>query len=148
MPENHWNAEIFEVVKAEHEELAELLDAIRGALSSAERERNQIEGLVERLSTAVALHFEHEESGGYLQEALDRAPRFTGQADSLRLQHDGLREEIEKLRMLLHSGVESAAWWTRIDSDFQRFASQLLQHEHAENQLLQQAFTDDIGTGD
>lgn len=148
MPGNDWSIKLLEVVKSEHEELADLLAETRDALSADDRNRHQIEDLVARLSGEVESHFGHEERGGYFQEALARAPRYTAQAEALLNQHEALLEDVEKLRLLLRSGVESAAWWTRIESDFHKFATELLDHEHAENKLLQEAFTDDLGVGD
>ena len=56
--------------------------------------------------------------------------------------------EQQKLRLLVHSGIESPTYWAKIETDFGQFASRLLAHEHAENRVLQEAFTSDIGTGD
>ena len=148
MSSENWEHEFFEIMKAEHQELATVLREIRSAVSSEDRNRNQVEDLITRLSELMEVHFRHEEEGGYLKEALERAPRFTSKAESLLDQHEALQEEIEKLRLLVHSGMESQAWWTRIESDFHTFSDRLLNHEHAENKVVLEAFTDDIGTGD
>ena len=120
----------------------------RDALSSEDRTKHQLEGLFTRLAEILETHFRHEEQGGYLKEALRRAPHLITRTDALLEQHQSLSEQVETLRLLAHSGVESPAWWSRVESDFQKFASQLLNHEHAENNVIQEAFTEDIGTGD
>ena len=148
MSADTWNHEFFQVVKSEHEELTEILDEVRSALAAVDRTKNRVEDLITRLSDVVETHFRHEEHGGYLKDALERAPRLSAQADVLLDQHDGLLEEVEKLRLLVHSGVESPTWWTKIEADFLEFAKRLLDHEHAENKVLQEAFTSDIGSGD
>ena len=144
----NWEHEFFEVMQTEHKQLTDLLTEIGATVSAQERDKNHVTDLISRLSELVESHFSHEERGGYLKDALERAPRLTPQAELLLDQHAPLQEEVEKLRLLVHSGVESAAWWTRIESDFHKFASRLINHEHAENMLVQEAYTEDIGTGD
>jgi DNA repair ATPase RecN len=136
------------LIKGEHEEIAEVLAELRNSLSDTDRDRDLVDELVTRLRELVEIHFRHEEHNGYLKDALERAPRLAGQADILIEQHEALLEEIEKLRILVHSGVESPSWWSRIESDFHKFASRLISHEHSEVKLVQEAFTVDIGTAD
>ena len=148
MSSNNWDHELFELMQEEHKELTDLLAEIRTALSAENRTKNQVDDSMTRLCDLVEAHFSHEEQGGYMKEALERAPRYTTRAGALLDQHEALQDDIEKLRLLVHSGVESSAWWIRIQSDFHEFASRLLKHEHAETEVLQRAYTDDIGTSD
>ena len=148
MSADTWNHEFFQVVKSEHEELTEILDEVRVAISAGDRTKNRVEDVISRLSDVVETHFRHEEHGGYLKEAVERAPRLTAQAEVLLDQHESLLEQVEKLRLLVHSGIESPTWWTRIEADYHEFAARLIDHEHAENRVLQEAFTSDIGSGD
>ncbi len=143
-----WDQELFELMQSEHRELAEVLVQIRDAVSVRVCTKIQLEDLMTRLCELVESHFNQEEQGGYLKEALDRAPHYAAKAESLLAEHRALQEDVEKIRLLVHSGVESSAWWIHINSDFNNFASQLQNHEHAEVQVLQGAFTEDIGTKD
>ena len=79
---------------------------------------------------------------------MNQTSRFVPQADALLEEHQVLSEQVETLRLLAHSGVESPAWWLRIESDFEKFSSRLLNHEQAENKVIQEASTQDIRTGD
>ncbi len=148
MSSNDWDQELFDLMKSEHKELADVLVLIRDAVSARECTKIHLEDLVTRLCELVDTHFSHEEQGGYLKEALDRAPHYSAKAEKLLAEHRSLQEDVEKLRLLVHSGVESAAWWIHIEADFNKFASQLQIHEHAEVGVLQGAFTLDIGTKD
>lgn len=148
MPADQWGHESFELMKAEHEELAKALTELRDAVGAPNRDRNHISGLLARLCDLVESHFSHEERGGYLKDALNRAPRFSAQAALLLEQHEALQEELEKLRLLVHAGVETPGWWTRVESDLHQFATRLVNHEHAENKVVQEAYTVDIGTND
>ena len=144
-PSDH---DFFEVMKDEHQELSSVLASVRAEVSAIGRDKKDLEVLTARLRELVETHFAHEERGGFLKEAIDRAPHFVTQAAVLQEEHEELLEDIEKLRILVHSGVESPAWWSRVEADFRSFAARLLHHEHAENKIVQEAFTVDIGTGD
>ncbi|MDC0936229.1 hypothetical protein OAS39_08065 [Pirellulales bacterium] len=137
-----------ELMKSEHEELTQALHDTNAELHSADRQRIRINDKVLHLSELVESHFRHEEQGGYMKEALTRAPRLGPLAEILQEQHVELQEEIDKLRLLVHSGVESLSWWERIRADFDHFATRLRTHEHAETELFQEAFNREIGAGD
>lgn len=148
MSEHTWSQAQYQIMQAEHDELQELLDRCLRLVGSTPSQRKHVDLLVSQLSELVENHFRHEEKGGYLKVAVERAPRLSPRAEALREQHDLLQEEIDKLRMLVHSGVESPSWWARIREDLRQFAQRLHSHEEAENDLVQEAFNDDIGVGD
>jgi hemerythrin len=148
MVDNRLDERFYEVMKAEHRELGIILGDIRDEVSAQTRSKTKLENLIGRLRELVEAHFSHEERGGYLKEALERAPRFIVQAAVLQDQHETLLEEVEKLRLLVHSGIESPAWWNRVESDFRAFAGRFMNHEQDENKIVQEAFTVDIGAAD
>jgi len=139
---------LFEVMKAEHEELGALLREVRGQITSPDRTKREMAKSVAQLADLCGMHFNREEEGGYLREALLASPWLAEQVRTLREEHEALLEAIESLRVLTQSGVESPAWWTRVRDDFEQFAVGLGQHEAKENLLVQQAFCDDLGQGD
>ena len=148
MSDNIYNPKLSEMMLSEHKELANVLAEIREAISAPERTKNQVDDLMTRLCELVETHFSNEEQGGYLKDALQQAPHYREQARTLLEQHEALLEDVKKLRVLAHSGVESSAWWIHIESNFHKFASALDKHEHAEIKVVQQAYTEDIGTKD
>jgi hypothetical protein len=46
------------------------------------------------------------------------------------------------------TGDGSAEWWQNLDEAFHGLSKDLMHHENHENQILQDAYTDDIGAGD
>lgn len=140
--------EAVEQMRVEHEQLRHLLKEISAALKGNSRQQRQIDRLMVQLSELVESHFRHEEEGGYLKTALARAPHLAIKAEKLREQHAMLLEEIDKLGMLVHSGVESPAWWSRVEGDLHQIEVNMRHHEEAEIDLLQKAFSEDIGGGD
>ena len=140
--------DFFKMLQTEHRELAGALSQIQKALSQPDRERAQVTGLITEMAELVESHFHHEEEGGYFSEALEQAPRLTLKAQALLEQHPALLEDVSKLGILAEAGVESEAWWTKIETDFAAFAKRFVEHEASENRLVLEAFTDDIGTAD
>jgi hypothetical protein len=132
----------------EHRELANALADVERALKRHDRAQRLVEKQLSRLAEFVESHFAWEESGGYLIDALTRAPLLTNKADRLLAEHADLLDDAKKLHLLARSGVESQAWWRHVEQDFQRLKSMLLAHELAENKLLQQAYKGDLGSTD
>ncbi len=137
-----------EAIEQDHLYLGALLDALRAASAPAKREHNAVQDLTEKLAMEVVEHFELEERGGYFADALRRSPHLADTASKLQSQHDPLLESLEGFRALVRSGVESDAWWTRVQQELDRFSRELLQHEAGERALLQRAYGQDIGAGD
>ncbi len=148
MSKTNRDSSLAELMKSEHEEIAREVQATREELESASCQRNCINDQLIQLSELIESHFRHEEQGGYMAEALVRAPQLRPRAEALQKQHEQLQEAIDKLQLLVNSGVESASWWDQIRNDFQHFASQLTEHEHCETKLVQEAYNLDIGGGD
>lgn len=148
MSHNTDDVQFAELMQSEHEHLRRSIQEASDVLKSPHRQRKHLNDLLAMLSEQVESHFRHEEHGGYLTDALARAPHLRSRAEVLQEEHLTLQEQIDKLHLLVHSGVESPSWWTRVESDFHVFAARLHDHEHAETQLVQEAFNQDIGTGD
>ena len=138
----------YEQLREEHRELHEALQTIDRELRSVQRTQQAVDSLIWRFAELIESHFSHEEDGGYMQDAIQRAPRLANRASRLLRQHTELLEEATKLQMLARSGLESAAWWQQIELDFGRLRDRLLDHEHKENALVQEAFNRDIAASD
>ena len=132
--------EAVELMRVEHDQLRQLLEQIGATLRGDGRQQAEIDRLMGQLSELVESHFRHEEEGGYLKTALDRAPQLTVKAEKLKEQHAMLLEQIDKLGMLVHSGVESPAWWTRVEADFHQIEVNMRHHEEAEIDLAAEGF--------
>jgi len=91
-------------------------------------------------------HFDVEEDGGYMRNVLAVAPQFTEQAMELCAQHAEFLQTLDDLEVRLRT-PESDVCIT-VCGDFDTFISDLQDHEHRENNLIQQAFNQDDGAGD
>ncbi|MDH3717444.1 MAG: hemerythrin domain-containing protein [Planctomycetota bacterium] len=132
----------------EHEHLREILQEIEQALAERQARPSIIAGFVDDFSSHVLAHFEHEESDGYFAEITAAAPRLNGQVEQLRAQHDRFRELLDVMRQLARQGNGSDAWWCEMEVYFRDFTRAFVAHEHAENNLFQEAYDRDIGEND
>ena len=103
---------------------------------------------IKALRDSLADHFEVEERDGYLAPALDVAPRFTRQASELQRQHQQFLEVLDRFIEQLQTCDSSIRCWQDARQEFEDFLDQLLEHERAENTIVQSAFTEDLGSGD
>ncbi len=146
MVDHDYDLAFAELMKTEHDDLFRTIDQVKAALHSDSFQRHSVSDKFVQLSELIESHFRHEEAGGYMQEAVARAPHLRKRAAKLQEQHVELQEEIDKLQLLVHSGVESASWLERIITDFECFAMRLREHEDNEARLIQEAYNQNIGT--
>jgi hypothetical protein len=97
-------------------------------------------GNLNRLRTAVADHFEEEESGGCLDEAVLRLPALTACAGRLLSQHAGLLAEIAWMINRLEHAPVSRPMLEEVRRRFRRFANCLRANEAAEDSILEESF--------
>lgn len=132
-----------ETLRAQHSEIRECIADLQ-AMPSGER---KIRELLARLETLLRDHFELEERGGYLEEALTRAPQLSSTATRLVKEHGSLlgriRDLHERARSTSADDLRDAAFAESVG----QFAEQLHDHEIAENRLLQDAYLEDRGGG-
>ena len=148
MNQSKLDHDFFEMMKREHSELIDLMSRVRHALESDIRDPGGINQLIGDLYENIVSHFHHEEEGGYLCEALERAPRLSPHAEKLFEQHETLGELLGELLGLAQQREGTDSWWKNLSESFNNFSRELLQHEAAEDDLVQEAFIQDVGTGD
>ena len=161
------NAAFFQEIKEVNQELYDSMERIRRQLSV---ERGPVDEeqsspdcqqlapdcrkLAEQLANLrdqLALHFALEEAYGYFEDPVFVAPRLSNLAGSLRKDHKRLYLQINRLvdqvEQLVFLGRMLAAW-PRIRDRFEQFHEQLQTHEDRENELILEAYDDDLGVGD
>jgi len=148
------NAAFLQEIKEDSHELRRLLAEAHAAVAGPvgmHMASRQLAELLARLRDQLAMHFALEEAYGYFEEPLSVAPRLSSQADALRAQHRDLYLEICELvdqaqRRAYHESNGNSL--RALAADFLAFCDKLQQHESRENDLMTQAFGDDIGGGD
>jgi predicted ATPase len=145
------NAAFLQEIKDDDEQLKTLLQQAREMCESdllTSVPASRFASLLAELREQLAMHFALEEAYGYFDDPVSVAPHLSEQVESLRLQHSQLYEEISRL-------AETSRDISRRNSDprgvrqvadcFLAFDSRLQDHEEAENKLIMQAYTVDIG---
>lgn len=103
---------------------------------------------LEALRHHLAEHMAEEEKGGYLAEALEVAPRFSREAEELRLQHAEILQAFDDFIGRLMEKEPPFASWQEVRDEFDTLMNTVRQHERRENAIVQSAFGDDLGRGD
>ena len=97
------------------------------------------------------MHFSLEEFFGYMADPLSVAPRLGDRARRLRDEHGLLYEQlcdIVDIAAQLFDEHRLARLSCDVPRRLQQFFDQLALHERNENELILEAFCDDVGVGD
>jgi hypothetical protein len=137
-----------EHVEAEHRHFGRMINEIRRAFDAP------VESQTVGAAVAVArdkltvfnqqmrAHFDMEEEGGYLEEAVARLPVLSHNADKLIAEHAALRMAIDGVVKRLADVRDSIAEWNACREEFKRFSEQIATHEANENWLLHEGFNE------
>ena len=148
MKQENKTREVYEEMLREHEELRELLGKANQLTTDCTASVSEVQEAITSLCEHIGNHFEAEESGGYFEEAVLQAPRVSERVAALKDQHAQMREQITKMVEFVGSFQGTSDHWKELGEHVHRFSVDLMQHENKENELLQEVFTDDIGSKD
>jgi hypothetical protein len=141
-------SEYVERILQEHDALRGKLHLIHSVFDAPEPDQSEIEKLLREFFTALSVHFMHEEVEGFFEEVTCCAPRLAGRASKLCIEHREMLRDADELCRFAAAGSPSISWWRELSSRCHEFSKRLMQHEHEENRLLQEARQSDIGTCD
>ena len=139
---------IFERIVGEHANLRDLLGEMHRIIAGRSESVDNVVKSLDSLIDYLRRHFQHEEDGGFFGEIAALAPRLSERAEEVCREHVELLTAIESFRDTARGGTATGAWWERLNSEFHRLMKDLMHHERREQDLLQEAFNVDIGTGD
>ena len=136
--------------RREHGELHELLSATRSKfaeciLAPAEEKTGCIVKTLDKLRGHVAEHFAREEAGGWLEEAIIRAPHLAHAATELEHEHKPLLERADRLLLNARGMSLQSEELERVRAEYEEFTAALLHHEAREERLLEKGFNEDLG---
>jgi hypothetical protein len=101
---------------------------------------------------ALELHlqtlFEIEESDGYFEELVQRAPRMAARVDHLLREHSEMLQKVDELVNIARKDFATNHDTTDLAARYAQFRSKVVAHEHLENKLLQDVYNVDVGTKD
>lgn len=134
--------------QAQHREMRRLVRALRHALGndgawSREAARETLEAL-EALKEHLKEHFAQEEEGGYLEQALAVAPRYHDEANRLLAQHGLMSKQVAHVVETARRAADDAEAWEPLIAEIRELLKALVEHETAENKIVQQALNSGI----
>lgn len=125
-------------------EAAELLSLAEHGWTLDRPMRDALVERLTRLCDRLREHFLQEEDGDYLHDVVVQRPGLQTRVAHLQRQHGTFLNEGDSLTRALLGERAPRDWPARVV----RFLEGLRRHEIAEYDLLQEAFLDDLGSGD
>ena len=148
------NAAFLQEIKEVNADLWRLLSDVRHLCSDPHQVRSHRRRLVLMLGSLrdqLALHFALEQAYGYFDDPVFVAPRLSQQAESLRDEHQKLYAQVcdlaDEVEKQYHAG-RLATVASEVVEQFKTFDQLFRRHEDEENELILNAYEDDIGVGD
>jgi hypothetical protein len=132
----------FELQKRMREIEALLGESPAGEDDPAAR-RSRLEEPFADLEGVLIEHFASEEQGGYFAEVLGVAPRLSGRVARLRRNHPAFRRRLTRLREHIRDPTIA---WPEVEDRVAALLKALADHESAENDLVHEAFMQDLGS--
>ncbi|MEX0711787.1 MAG: hypothetical protein WD278_05525 [Pirellulales bacterium] len=142
-------------VELEQHELELLLDEVRRIVHGDQRCKpplaTRLVELLDELCERLGMVFALKETGGYLEDVVLTAPPLSERAEALRSEHLPLFGELCRLIAQCDDDFEHRRWRhlrTFLETSFDDFCRRFQAHQAGEAELVQRAFTDDVGVGD
>ncbi len=133
---------------AEHRRLEETLSRLARIFRQRSISPEEVAGECHDLREQLVVHFQEEEEGGFFEQFTEVAPELTPVAESLQRQHCDLLMKLNVLYDVATVDKKDSSWWDQLDIHFDAFVRTFHEHEHQENRLMQEAFTQDTGDKD
>ncbi len=147
------NAAFLQEIKDVHQLLWETLASLRELSEQPDSSNGflrEFAKLLNNLRDQLALHFSLEEAYGYFDDPVDVAPHVSQRAETLRGQHQELYvcacELVERVERAYDGRKLADA--TLLAGAYREFHRQIVEHEEAESELIQEAYASDLGVGD
>ncbi|NLX56787.1 MAG: hemerythrin domain-containing protein [Planctomycetaceae bacterium] len=132
----------------EHTKLRRLLSDLKDKLAQQSAAFREVVDTIQQLGDQIDVHFHAEEASDCFPELVNTAPRVSNRVATLLAEHDELRAEMHQIVQGTRSRSGTAEDWEQLASQVEVFTGKLMAHERAENELVQEVFTDDIGSKD
>jgi iron-sulfur cluster repair protein YtfE (RIC family) len=139
---------VYEQALQEHEFLREQLKFLHHQLELQQVPLAEIERLLSELRGHLEAHFHSEEREGFFDQVLTCAPQHSRRVGNLTQEHVELLGGLDSLIGLAGCGAGQPQYWRVLALRFEDFMRKLMHHESEENDVLQQAYQDDLGTKD
>jgi len=148
MSHPHSRDDAFDLLLEEHKQLRALLGELGQMLAHRSDPIQTVTAKLQQLNDQIDTHFHAEEASDCFPELVTNSPRVSDRVTLLLGEHGELRVAIHEILQEARQCTGTDEDWTRLVSGFEQFAARLMAHERTENELVQEVFTDDIGSKD
>lgn len=138
----------YEKLRKEHELLHTRLEQARAMLLERSLDVHEALALLGDLRAHMKEHFAGEEAGGYFTEVVERAPWLAERTEALHRQHPEMLKAMDGIMHTARESDNTPGWWKHIGEQYTALYEKITAHEKNEDDLVQQAFTEDIGDKD
>lgn len=132
----------------EHADLRTMLRNLQTAFGERKASAEELASQLDKARKQLESHFAHEETGGYFQGVLDAAPHLSDRVGALKHEHPQFLSLLDQMRSRVTSHETEEVWRGDCDNLFGQFLKNFLAHEASEHELMQQAYSQDIGNKD
>jgi hemerythrin-like domain-containing protein len=146
MSKSEFHAEMYQDLLDEHVKLRGMLRDLESRFAERRGPFTELVAELTALRDLVDGHFTAEEASSCFPDLIAHAPRVADRVSLMLAEHGELRSEIHL--MVKGAGAGSDQDWARLAECFRGFTDKLMHHEQTENELVQEVFTDDIGSKD
>ena len=146
MSKSKFRAETYQDLLDEHIKLRGMLHYLESLLAERRGTFAEVMARLTELRDLVDTHFAAEEASECFPDLIAHAPRVAERVSLMLAEHGELRSEVHLIVKIAGAGSEQD--WTRTADGFRVFTEKLMRHEQTENELVQEVFTDDIGSKD
>lgn len=137
-----------EQIQEEHADLRSMLRDLQTAFGEKKQTAEQLATLLDRSRKVLEEHFQHEEKGGFFRGIRESAPQFSDRVTALEHEHPQFLAVIDQLRARVSSHEPEDVWRHDCEKLYEEFRRGFLAHETAEHELMQDAYTQDMGSKD
>jgi hemerythrin len=132
----------------EHAQLRDLLKQMQTCFAEASASPDEATALLDNAREQLETHFQHEETGGYFRGILEASPHLRNRVAELEHEHVQFLALLDHMRARAASHDVEEVWRSDCASLFEEFRASLLAHESSEHELMQEAYSQDIGDKD
>lgn len=135
-------------IRQQHQRLNSLLEAIQNRFQGEQKPSRNLVSLLNALAVHLQTHFELEEFDGYLSALAQRSPALSVEIERLLCEHAELLADVNDLVDRAREDFTFNHDTGDLAHRFAQFHAKLSAHEHAENTLIQEAYSLDLGVKD
>ena len=146
--QNQAELESSQRVEHQHAELRGMVGEMQKTITSRPENAGFLGQKLTELMKYLEMHFHEEEAEGFFEQVERHAPRLTTETGQLKDEHKVFLVQVRSMIASVDSAEGTDAWWEQLEKDFLEFGKAIMQHESKENQLLQRAYIEDIGSHD